>query len=958
MDPSDISVLVDGQSVGFSFLSPTGIRLDAPVNAGQIVEIKRTTVKANSPVDFTDGSVLREVDLDKLAQYSTFAAQEALDTGARSVRQLPTGDYSANGFRISNVATPVEAGDAVNLGYIQTTFTPAMDAKMNAAATSANTAHDWANVSFEHSDEAKNSATTAAVAQQAAQNAQIATQNAQTQAVAAKTAAESVQAAVATSATSAASSATAAANSKTAAANSQAAAATSATAAATSATNAATSASNAASSAAASAKSATDSAASLAGINDQLANAKASATAAATSATNAKTSETNAAGSATTASTQASAAGTSANAAMSAKTAAVNAQTAAQASQTAAETAKAAAVAAQSAAETARDTTLGYRDAAKASQDAAAASASSIGTSASAAAASATNAANSESNVLANKNAAAASASAAATSATNAANSASAAAGSASGASSSATAAATSKTNAATSESNALASKNAAATSATNAATSATNSANSATAAATSASNAKTSETNAANSASQAAASAATTATMRSDLAAVGGSGLVGYKHFAAGTSARTSLAKMNDMMTLLDFGAATDQTTDSSAAVLRALAVSTVTYVPEGYYVVTPDVLPKTAGRFTGPGFFKVAGGVIPVDEFMYSTTLNVPSQFATIQAACDYVAARYIHANCMVVIKVADGVYNLSQVNIQFHQGDQVQIIGNQANKAACVLNFDVTGLKAGFSVWRNDHMVNLIDGFVINGIGGWNTWGQWNTNVWTAAFEAWGGGQIIVGSNIEVHRFYYGVRAQNNGFIYCQSGVRVYDAGDVAFFAFNGGVVEARNCFAKDAADSSEGLGFGFLAEQGGSMICNGSTAETCNKAGFATQNGGAMWAHSCTATGNVSYGFFSNENGSLEAHHCTATGNFIGYEADMKSYMNCYLSVGNNNKSSGFEAKNLSYINANSITASNNAGNGVGCYNKSLITGPINGTGNAWQLSNADASSTLA
>jgi hypothetical protein len=207
---------------------------------------------------------------------------------------------NAGGFRITNIATPVDGTDAVNKTFadaqVAAAATSAASAATSAssAATSASSAFTSANSASASADAAATSATSAATSASSAQTSASSAQTfastmaaSVTAAQSSETAAASSATAAATSATSAATSATSAAASATAAATSATSAAASATAAATSATSSATSATASATSASAAATSATSAAASATAAATSATSAAASATAAATSATSA-----------------------------------------------------------------------------------------------------------------------------------------------------------------------------------------------------------------------------------------------------------------------------------------------------------------------------------------------------------------------------------------------------------------------------------------------------------------------------------------------------------------------------------------------------------------------------------------------------------------------------------------------------------------------------------------------
>jgi hypothetical protein len=226
-----VKVRLDGVlTTGFTFLNANTIQFSVAPTSGTIIEIRRETPKDVPIVDFTDGSVLLERDLDLLTVYNQYVAQETEDGLNESIRVDALGRFDALDRRIINVADPVAPQDAATKQWSET-------------------------------------AGTAFVAQATAQAA----------------AAAGSASAAATSESNAAGSASAAATSATNSASSATASQTSATAAATSATNAGTSATAAAGSATAAASSATDASSSASAAAGSASAALASANAAADS---------------------------------------------------------------------------------------------------------------------------------------------------------------------------------------------------------------------------------------------------------------------------------------------------------------------------------------------------------------------------------------------------------------------------------------------------------------------------------------------------------------------------------------------------------------------------------------------------------------------------------------------------------------------------------------------------
>jgi hypothetical protein len=224
-----------------------------------------------------------------------------LATATQTLTNKTMGDaLNAGGFKITNLATPTDATDAVRKDFA--------DAQVAAAATSAASAATSAT-------SAAASATTAAASVATIAGYASAAATSATSASASATAAATSAASAATSAGSSETSAIASATSASASASSATAAATSATSSAASATAAATSATSAAASATAAATSATSAAASATTAANSVATIAGYATSSANSATAAATSATSAAASATAASTSAASAATSATSA-------------------------------------------------------------------------------------------------------------------------------------------------------------------------------------------------------------------------------------------------------------------------------------------------------------------------------------------------------------------------------------------------------------------------------------------------------------------------------------------------------------------------------------------------------------------------------------------------------------------------------------------------------------------
>ena len=135
-----VGVTVDGSARSFSWISTNQISVSpAPAN-GSVVEIRRTTPRDKLLVDFVDGSVLTEGDLDTSALQSFFMAQEAFDLQGGTLGLAPDGSFSAYNRRITNVGAPVNGSDAINKDYHDGTFLPQMNSLLSQTTQAKNDA--------------------------------------------------------------------------------------------------------------------------------------------------------------------------------------------------------------------------------------------------------------------------------------------------------------------------------------------------------------------------------------------------------------------------------------------------------------------------------------------------------------------------------------------------------------------------------------------------------------------------------------------------------------------------------------------------------------------------------------------------------------------------------------------------------------------------------------------------
>jgi len=380
---------------------------------------------------------------------------------------------------------------------------------------------------------------------------------------------------------------------------------------------------------------------------------------------------------------------------------------------------------------------------------------------------------------------------------------------------------------------------------------------------------------------------------------------------------------------------------------------------LPQGITNST-SVLLQTDGK-TDVWPVDTSAGIGAAPIISANTTLNVPSQFSTIQAACNYLGTVVINTNASVTIQVANGTYSWSNIECAVPQGDQVSIIGNTTTPASVVINVNNANNGMGFQFYRGQR-IHLIDGFTINGTAGWVSHCSWNTNVYGAAFDAYGTGSgTQIGAHVVINKMYYGVLSDQGASISSPTGLTITEAGDAGVLARWSGSVDIENATSTNTCDTTAGnnLGFGFLAEVGGSGHFDGGTATGNNVAGAAAQNGGAAWAHNMTLNSNT-YGLYANEGGNIEGNSSTITGGTNGVQSNDGGYVNVVGVTASGASGSGMNAANSGIIDAGAGATANTNPNGFTQFTGGVIYGTLNGTGNTFNLfvnGNAIAGTTI-
>jgi|DEB0MinimDraft_6_1074348.scaffolds.fasta_scaffold06789_6 hypothetical protein len=108
--------------------TPTKIRFNTAPVAGSAIKIYRDSRGDFSPlVDFVNGSVLTESELDESYKHNLFVSQEASEgQGGEQLTKKGLPNYDAEGNKIINLGTPTDATDAANKAYTDQTVDAAI----------------------------------------------------------------------------------------------------------------------------------------------------------------------------------------------------------------------------------------------------------------------------------------------------------------------------------------------------------------------------------------------------------------------------------------------------------------------------------------------------------------------------------------------------------------------------------------------------------------------------------------------------------------------------------------------------------------------------------------------------------------------------------------------------------------------------------------------------------------
>jgi len=119
---SHIYAYLDNVNTTAFTVSGSTLTFTTAPSASVVITIKRITPDTTRLVDFTDGSVLTEADLDQSADQNFYIAQETKDDGQSHIALTNADVWDGQSKRLTLIADPTSAQDVTTKNYVENTW--------------------------------------------------------------------------------------------------------------------------------------------------------------------------------------------------------------------------------------------------------------------------------------------------------------------------------------------------------------------------------------------------------------------------------------------------------------------------------------------------------------------------------------------------------------------------------------------------------------------------------------------------------------------------------------------------------------------------------------------------------------------------------------------------------------------------------------------------------------------
>jgi hypothetical protein len=122
LEDEHVTVEVNGvvnENTELTTTTPVKIKVLSGVTAGQNVRVRRKSQPGDNLVDFVNGSVLTESELDRAYLHNRYLSEEISELNDASLQEEQGGtNWDAKSKRITNVGTPTALADATTKAYV------------------------------------------------------------------------------------------------------------------------------------------------------------------------------------------------------------------------------------------------------------------------------------------------------------------------------------------------------------------------------------------------------------------------------------------------------------------------------------------------------------------------------------------------------------------------------------------------------------------------------------------------------------------------------------------------------------------------------------------------------------------------------------------------------------------------------------------------------------------------